>query len=191
MAKVNQPNSQQNYRSPRSLLSAIEARFGKFTFDAACTSDDCVIEDRETSWEGIPCHRVSGFYFDEGVNALEQDWSELTGHVYCNPPFKLAGKFAKKISDSGIWLPDSRGPKVSLVVPFGSDTNWYWNYVHGKALVLSLSPRVPFLNPDGSSVLDGKGKPAAINRPMICAIYGEPPGFERWVWQEKKPRRCA
>jgi len=178
MANVNKVNSQQNYRTPRAFLDKVEERFGRITFDAACTSIDCVVEEPN-----------SGFFYDAGVDALKVNWfnDRPCGVTWCNPPFAKAKAFARKIASE--YESASLQARTLLLVPAGLDTHWFWSYVHGRALVLMLSPRIPFLNPDLTPVLDSKGRPAAINRPMMLAVYGVEPGFERWIWQPTQPRK--
>lgn len=163
MANVNRPNAPQNYRSPPELLRAVVERFGRFTFDAACLSTDAVAPE--------------GYAFDRGFDALARDWRELAGHVvWCNPPWRLAGRFAAKAAASCC--------KVLLNCQLAPDAAWYERHVHGRALVLALNPRVPYLNQDGSPAFTDKaGKALGINRPAMVAAYGfGQVGFEPWRW---------
>ncbi len=60
-----------------------------------------------------------------------------------------------------------------LLVPASVDSNWYWEHVHGKALVLNLAPRIQFV-----------GEPAGINRPLMLCAYGPwASDFQRWGWR--------
>lgn len=200
MAKVNNPKSKQNYRTPVGLLHAIEKRFGKITFDAACMWNDCVVRWTDHS-DGMIVDRVSGFLYDQGEDALEQDWTKLQGqHIFCNPPFRKSGKFAKKIHDTFMKTEEHymigtgeiepmqiyRGPKISFLVQCAVDSKWFLNYIQGRAMVMPLLPRVPFLNTDGTPVLDGKGKQAPINRAMMLVHYSGPGqvGFNPWEWNK-------
>lgn len=166
VAKVNRPNAPQVYRTPRALLDAIEQRFGRIEFDAACRYDNAVA--------------VRGYYYPE-VDALERDWNDdLAGPrthpqrepplVYTNPPFALSGKFAAKHA--------SYVGRSLLLVPASVDSNWFAEYVWGRALVLPLSPRVTFVD-----------QPTPINRAlMLCAFNVGMIGFEPWRWAPKKER---
>lgn len=169
MAKVNQPNAQQSYRTPRAFLDAVEREYGRITWDAACTTEDCVASN------GM------GFVHSD-FDALRADWALLRGElVYCNPPFRRSGAFCRKAAQA-----QRPGAPVRclMLVQAAVDSDWFRAHVHGKAFVRPLSPRIAFTHPDGSPVLDGKGKPAAINRPLMLAEYGfGRVGFEPWRWK--------
>lgn len=163
MAKVNRAGAQQSYRTPRAFLDAVEHEYGKITWDAACTTEDCVA--------------VGGYMFPDW-DALKRDWQELRGAlVWCNPPFGQSGSFcAKAAATSHV--------HILMLVQAAVDSDWFRQHVHGKAFVRPLSPRIAFTHPDGSPVLDGRGKPAAINRPLMLAEYGfGRVGFEPWRWK--------
>lgn len=172
MARVNRPKAPQNYRTPPELLEAVQARFGQIEFDAACTRADCVGH--------------MGYAIDAGLDALTRDWaSDLIGSlsadgvVWCNPEWRHAGKYAAKCAAFA-----AAGGRVLLNTQLAPDSNWYAEHVHGKALVLALNPRVPYLNPDGTpAFVDKRGKALGLNRPAMVAAYGfEQVGFEPWRW---------
>lgn len=157
MAAVNRPNAPQDYRTPPELLAAVQARFGSITFDAACTLEDSVAP--------------SG-YHHPAYDALERDWAEeLQGAiVWCNPPFRLAGKFAAKAAES---QQGDDPPVVLLLVQASVGSAWFAKHVHDKALVLFLSPRVKFV-----------GQAQGINRDLMLCVYGfdGDRGYAPWRW---------
>jgi hypothetical protein len=164
MATVNRPNAPQDYCTPPELLAAVQARFGRITFDAACTLDNAVA--------------INGYHYP-AYDALERDWrDELEGCVvWCNPPFGKSGEFARVATESQR-EPNMTGhapPRVLLLVPASVGTSWFAIYVHGKALVLALSPRVKFV-----------GQAQGINRDLMLCVYGPDitPGFEPWRWKK-------
>lgn len=163
MAKVNQPHARQDYCTPPELLEAVQARFGKITFDAACT--------RENAVAPLGCHYPE-------VDALAECWRYFSDQtIWCNPPFALSRRFAERAADSRQGI---HAPTILLLVPAAVDSNWYREHVHGKALVLPLSPRVTFV-----------GQPTAINRPLMLCVYGPhiTPGFEPWQWKQPKNKK--
>jgi hypothetical protein len=168
MATVNRPNAPQVYRTPPELLEAVQRRFGAITFDAACMSTDKVAP--------------YGYAIDLGLDALAFDWREhLRGEItWCNPMWRDAGEYAAKCAQLA-----EAGGRVLLNVQLAPDSNWYAEHVHGRALVLALNPRVPYLNPDGSPAFtDRNGKALGINRPVMVAAYGfGQTGFEPWKWK--------
>lgn len=169
MAKVNRAGAQQSYRTPRAFLDAVEREYGEITWDAACTTEDCVVNGAGYHWPH--------------VDALKRDWDEgqaYLGLTWCNPPFAQAGAFCRKAAEAQL----KRPVRVLMLVQAAVDSDWFRQHVHGKAFVRPLSPRLAFTLPDGSPVLDGKGKPAAINRPLMLAEYGfGRVGFEPWRWK--------
>jgi hypothetical protein len=171
MAKVNRPDSVQTYRTPPELLAAVERKFGRITFDLACTSEDCVADE--------------GFCIDRGHDALTEDWEMALGTTigdglgWCNPMWKDAGKYAQRASACPF-------RRVLLNCQLAPDTTWYRDYVHPHARVFALIPRVPYLKPDGTpAFVDKRGKPLGINRPVMVAAYGFglEPGLEMWSWK--------
>lgn len=115
--------TRQDYQTPPEFLAAVAARFGRITFDIACTRENAVA--------------AGGFYFDEGLDALTEHWGFGGGYWWCNPPFGQSAKFAAKAAEA-------TGPGF-LLVPASVDSNWYRDYVEGIALALPLSPRVTFV----------------------------------------------
>jgi phage N-6-adenine-methyltransferase len=162
VATVNRPNAPQNYRTPPELLAAVERRFGKIEFDAACTREDCVA--------------LRGYHYPE-ADALTQDWSaDLPDRplVWTNPPFRLSGAFAKKHAEY-------EGRSL-LLVPASVGSRWFLEHVHGRALVLPLVGRVTFV---------GEATPINRDL-MICAYgwyFGDELciGFEPWDWRKDVP----
>lgn len=174
MAKVNRPKAEQCYRTPPELLAAVERRFGKITFDLACTTVDAVAP--------------LGYAIDAGADALQRDWRELAALGpdflgWCNPMWGKSRYYAAKCAEAG-----AAGLRVLLNCPLAPDARWYAKHVHGKALVLACCPRIPYLKPDGLPACVGeKGKPLGINRPVMVAAYGfSAVGFEPWEWAPKK-----
>lgn len=160
MAAVNRANAPQNYRTPPAFLAAVQTRFAPIEWDAACTTEDCV----------VPKYR--GYCLDRGWDALSRDWSELgRAIVWCNPPFGKSGQFAAKIAAAP-------GIRALLLCQASIDSAWYAAHVHGRALVLALSPRIAFV-----------GEKQGINRALILCAYGfGPPGFEPWRWDGKQAK---
>jgi phage N-6-adenine-methyltransferase len=163
MAQVNRANAPQDYRTSPELLAAVEARYGRITFDAACTVENAVAD--------------LGFHYPEH-DALAEDWSALEGQtIWANPPFRQSGQFALKAKASQQGL---TGPaRVLLLVQAAVDTQWWEDHVRYNALVLHLAPRPAFV-----------GMTAGINRALALCVYGPgiAPGEQRWVWKPRKVR---
>ena len=169
MAKVNQPNSKQDYCTSPELLAAVQARYGRITFDAACTRENAVAE--------------YGYFYPEH-DALAEDWGTLEGlTIFCNPPFAQSGKFAAK-AEASQYMPVDQPwrtpPRVLLLVQAAVDTQWWEDHVRGEALVLHLAPRPAFV-----------GQAQGINRALALCVYGPGigPGEQRWVWRPPRARK--
>ncbi len=147
--------------TPRDFLDAVERRFGKLDFDLAATLDNCVVE------------RDGDHHFGPGsalaTDSLLTDWSsDVDGRLWLNPEFADIGKWAKKCSET---LCDG-DKRVFLFVPL-TTANWACDFVHGKALVLGLNPRITFV-----------GHTSPYPKDMMLAVYGMAPGFEVWRWKQ-------
>ena len=116
--------SKQNYATPRSLIRAIESRFGKLTFDLAAEARNTVVHER---------------YFSRKHDSLKQNWANklLGPQLWLNPEFGDIEPWAKKCSET-------IGKKIFLLVPASVGSNWYRHFVHGVASVFFLSPRLSF-----------------------------------------------
>ena len=157
MAVVSGPNSDprqgvQNFRTPPDFLRACERKFGvTIGFDLACSGP-------------IDCVAPQGFAYPE-TDALAVAWPETgpTDCAFCNPPYAKASSFARVASES----PHCR---TLMLVPASVGTAWFAEYVHGRALVCFLRPRLTFLQPDGTPM------PQGINRDLMLLGYGWAPG---------------
>jgi len=156
-------DSEQVVGTPRELLNAVESRFGKLDFDIAATPENCVVP----RYMGDLTH-----FFGPGsaraADALAEDWSVLDGNLWLNPPFADIKPWARKCAET------TTGPttrRIFFLVPL-TTANWACDYVHGKALVLGLAPRVKFTN-----------HKTAFPKDLMLAVYGESPKFETWKWK--------
>lgn len=154
--------SQQNAATPRDFIRAVEHKFNvRFTFDIACTTQDCVVQQPERAWNRMP-----GYLFDQGTDALAQDWSTIKvptlegGQEACawlNPPWKKTYAFAEKCSKGtgtyiidpsdesvDIWTP---GIRIFSLFPAGVGSLWFGNHVLHQADVYFLHPRMTFIDP--------------------------------------------
>jgi phage N-6-adenine-methyltransferase len=142
----------QTFRTPTEFLRACERKFGvTIGFDLACTREDAVCEQ--------------GFFHPEH-DALALAWPTTTPQgpvAFCNPPYAKASSFARVASES----PHCR---TLMLVPASVGTAWFAEYVHGRALVCFLRPRLTFLQPDGTPM------PQGINRDLMLLGYGWAPG---------------
>ncbi len=147
----------QNYRTPSTFLQAVCRRLALpqgFQWDLACDSHNNV------------AGAGNGFEFDQGCDALLEDWTALAEPgltCFLNPPFGLSGAFAAKCASSGA--------RIAALVPVAIGTRWWRQFVHNRAHVVGVG-RLVFHKPDGSGpVVGANGKPQAINRDCALLVY--------------------
>jgi phage N-6-adenine-methyltransferase len=143
--------SKQNYATPLEFIAAVEKRFGRLTCDLAAEADNAV---------------VPGAYYNERDDSLSRSWTDpiLGARMWLNPPFGDIEPWARKCAEA-------RGRTIYFLVPASVGSNWYAQWVHERALVLFLSPRLSF---------DGKNP---YPKDCILACYGHQPGYQTWRWQ--------
>ena len=156
--------TKQDYGTPPELLLAVRQRFGPIVWDLAARRDNAV-----TGWWYGP---GSGY----GVDSLAEDWDATPssycgshGVLWCNPPFKRAAPWVAKAAAY-------RGPgTICMLVLASVGSTWFAEYVHDKALVLALRPRVTFV-----------GESQGFNKDLMLCVYGPQitPGFDLWQWRQ-------
>ena len=158
---INKGKSRQDYATPIEFIYAVTNRFGPITFDLASSSDN---------YKG-----PEGCLFTESDDSLSQDWTKLKGNLWCNPPYGVIGPWARKCAqsiteDEDGWI--SR--RIFLLTPASVGSNWFAEYVHNRALVLFLRPRLTFEGADDPYPKD-----------LLLAVYGLktfPSGYQCWRW---------
>ena len=124
------------WATPQDFYDKLNAEF-HFTLDPCATP------------ENAKCEK---FYTKE-QDGLAQDWTGET--VFCNPPY------GRKI---GLWIEKcykhSRGGWTAvMLIPSRTDTQWFHDYVYGKAEIRFVKGRIRF---------NGKGNAPF---PSLVAIY--------------------
>lgn len=96
--------------------------------------------DKEFQFTLDPCandtnHKCAKYYTKE-QDGLQQDWSGE--RIYLNPPYgRGIDKWVKKLSETD-------APVRVALLPMRSDTNWFHNYVLGKAEIRYVKGRLRF-----------------------------------------------
>lgn len=145
--------------TPRDFLSAVERAFGPMDFDLAATRENSVVGGDGDSHFG-PGSALAN-------DSLLADWTQVDGNLWLNPEFANISPWAKKCAET----PTGNDRTIFLFVPLSS-ANWACEYVHGKAHVLALNPRITFV-----------GHTQAYPKDMMLAVYGPPAGFKAWRWK--------
>jgi phage N-6-adenine-methyltransferase len=142
--------SKQDYGTPSEFIAAVEGRFGPLDFDLACTAANKVATD-----------------WPSGGDAFAITWSDL-GRAWLNPPFSRIEPWARRCAETRLGWSD----RIFMLTPASVGANWFAEHVHGKALVLGLSPRLVFV-----------GEKDPYPKDLILSCYGEHPGFDVWRWR--------
>jgi phage N-6-adenine-methyltransferase len=144
--------SKQDYQTPPEFIAAVVARFGPIAWDLAADEHNALSEN----------------YFDVARDSLSWPWHKLTGNLWLNPPFGEIPRWAAKCLAS-------RGPgrRIIMLSPASAGTNWFSKYVHGKALVLGLNPRLTFV---------GTGAP--YPKDLMLTVWADTSWnkFDVWRW---------
>src|SRR4051812_35432085 len=116
----------QDYGTPADFLRAVKRRFGivEFAIDLAATAENA----------------VAPMFYTEAENALVQPWRTKGLEIaWLNPPFANLGPWVEKA-----WKESQIGARLVMLVPAGVGSNWWRDFVHGKAFVLLLNGRITF-----------------------------------------------
>lgn len=163
-AALNRGKSKQDYGTPWPFVRAVEDKWGPIVHDLACTRANA--------------KAPSGYYFDEGIDALARDWSEdfPTGNLWLNPPFANIDPWAEKCARHGV----RRDGLIFLLTPASIGTDWFASRVWGNARVLGISPRLTF-----------EGTEDPYPKDLMLSIFGKATdGFALWRWSPP-PLRSA
>lgn len=143
--------------TPWEFIQACEKRWGKLDCDLAASH----------------YNTKAPRYFTEEQDALKQDWDAQPNPLapvflnWLNPPFDKIGPWAKKCSESKC--------RILFLTPASVDSNWWADYVHDKALVLPLHPRLKF-----------EGHTSLYPKALTLSLYnfGEVGYPGRWKWKK-------
>lgn len=147
--------SKQDYSTPPEFIAAVEKQWGKLELDLAAREDNAKAQ----------------YYLTPEDDSLSCAWHQDYGSVvrmWLNPPYADIGPWAAKCAETRL-VP---GGRIFFLVPASIGSNWFAEHVHGRALVLALSPRLTF-----------EGCTTPYPKDCILAVYGEGPGFDVWRWK--------
>lgn len=162
--------SKQDYGTPLELICAVNCRFGQLTWDLAATAENTVAPRRPGPGGAVDC------FFSEGLDdALTTSWEVFTRAdlLWLNPPFgAIATTWAPLVSR---WTRKLPWLRVLMLTPGSIGSEWFQRYVHRKAMVLALSPRLHFI---------GAADPYPKDCMLSCFGFGVT-GFDVWRWDEE------
>jgi len=116
------------WETPRWMWKALDDRF-EFMFDAACTPQNCKIDNElGVNWPG------PGDWYD----GLEVEWP-TTGWVWCNPPYSNIQPWIDKALRE-----IKRGGRSIFLVPVRSSMPWWRDCLIFATRIYFLQDRVSF-----------------------------------------------
>lgn len=154
--------SKQDYCTPPGFIAATKRRLGimAFAIDLAASSENTAAEH----------------FYGVDLDALKQSWPSH-GWNWLNPPFSKLGPWVKKA-----FTQSRTGARTAMLVPAGVGSNWWRDWVHGKAFVLLLNGRITFV-----------GETAPYPKDCVLLLYGPDiaPGYDVWTWLETAKKAKA
>lgn len=113
--------------TPQDFFDELNREF-HFVLDAAATE------------KSAKCAR----FFTPETDGLKQSWA-ADGAVWCNPPYgRETGKWVRKAYEEFM-----RGGTIVVLIPARTDTNYFHDYIYGKAEVRFVRGRLCFTDEDG------------------------------------------
>lgn len=107
-------DSKQDYGTPKDFMRVVGWKFGKISFDLAASSENAKADK----------------FFTINDNSLEQDWTQLSGNLWLNPPFKDIKSWVKKCVKT-VKERKFKG-QILCLVPASVGSNWFKDYVIGN-----------------------------------------------------------
>ena len=153
-------DSKQTYETPKDFLDAVVRDWchgEKFAVDLAATFENTKATD----------------FITPERNSLIVAWRELKGLLWLNCPYNFITPWAKKCAEESAY-----GARIAMLVPASVDANWWAQYVHKKAAVRFVSPRISF---------DGV---APYPKAIALLLYGHwgvgvtDEWYEPWRWKK-------
>lgn len=162
--------SSQDVRTPRVFLDAVEKNFGTLDFDLAAAPGASVVsgdESGDLSW-------------GPADDSLKQDWAELRGNLWINPPFDPIAPWVRKCAETAPRLDESAA--IYLLCPLAVGTKWFRTFV------------APFADVYGVGRITFVGATDPFPKDLALCIYRsnppENPGMlHHWDWAPKKSRK--
>lgn len=147
--------SKQDEETPPEFMAAVVKRFGPMSFDLAASSENTKAPD----------------FYSERANAFSANWSINDGNMWLNPPYKNIAAWAATCASTQL----GTGSRILMITPASVSTEWFSDFVFGKALVIAVRPRITFV-----------GHHLPYPKDLMLSVYGEQPDFELWRWDIDK-----
>lgn len=153
--------SRQDYGTPPELLEAVKERFRIEQFDC----------DLAASKANAVCpHYLS--VMDDALSGIT--WKRGTGYNWLNPPFASIEGWVSKA-----WMQlCACEAKTLVLIPAAVGSNWWRDWVHNKARVRFLNPRLTFVG-----CKDPYPKDCAL---LVYEDADSVDDYDVWTWKQGK-----
>lgn len=154
-------SSCQTYATPPEFLQATKKllRITDFTIDLAASAENTVCEK----------------FYDEVYDSLARTGDWVTdGLAWLNPPFGHIAPWVEKAFRESLL-----GARIAMLVPASVGSNWWFNWVHHKAVAVLLNGRITFV-----------GHTAPYPKDCALLLYDEQdthgisPYYTIWSWNK-------
>lgn len=170
--------SKQNYATPSNFIEPVKKLLGITEFDC-----DLAAEPETAKAPVYITKEMDAFSFDS--------WKFGNGWNWLNPEFADIGPWV----DRAFSMCKSEGAQTAVLIPAGVGSNWWRDWVHGKAYVLLLNGRLCFIENwattiDPATEKPGKGPARFYTSPPLypkdcCLLLYSPAyaaGYDVWTW---------
>lgn len=154
MPKQKPGKSEQVVCTPPEFLKALKHRLAIDEFIIDLAADEM--------------NTVAASYYDEADDSLTLSWA-FDGWGFCNPPYSHIEPWVKKAYEEA-----QTGAKVAMLLPASVGSNWWANWVIGKAYVTFLNGRITFI-----------GHKSPYPKDLVVLLYAPflDGGSCVWSWQ--------
>lgn len=157
---IDRENSKQDWGTPPIFLEAVRGLLGIRSWYYDLAAD--------------PGNTVADRYFSMENSAFSHDWPRANW-CWLNPPFGNLRPWAKKA-----WEQSQQGSYIAMLVPAACGTAWWAEWVHRKAHVIFLRPRLTFV---GAEDPYPKDLALLIYKPWEgAAAFPLQPDYTTWEW---------
>lgn len=143
--------TKQDYGTPWAFIHAVEKRFGPVVCDLAAHAGNA----------------KASVYYDAARDTLTVPWAveHPNGLLWLNPEFGNIEPYAAKC----VLESRERHGLIAMLTPASIATAWYADYVHAKAFVLGISPRLTF---EGTAPNPKTGRVEPYPKDLMLSIFG-------------------
>lgn len=122
---IRRGKSEQAVSTPWEFVQPVEKRFGSLQVDLAATADNA----------------KAPFWITPEEDSFAVDWHKFNdGLLWLNPEFDDVAPWVRKCAYEA-----KRGAHILLLCRASVDANWWWDYVYGRAVIYTLTPRIKFV----------------------------------------------